>query len=511
MIFESKYPDIKIPQTGVYQYVTSNPEQIPDEKPIFIDGVTGKSCTYGEFKHDSKKFAAGLQDKLGGKVTTANPKFIETELLHQLKDSGASVLIVHPEFIDSAIEVSINAGIPSYNIFLFGDNEVKGYKPYRSVLIGDREIEPVTYTPEEAKSTTAYLLYSSGTTGKQKGIELTHTNINVNLAQLLGTDCFLGSQSIMMGILPFCHIFALTAIIHGTFIYSTTSIVLPCFNVKTFCEAIQNYKINYIHGVPPIINKLVDDPVVQDFDLSSVEMIVSGAAPLSDKLVKKFYEMFNIPILQSYGLTEAALVLHYSGTKNSKIAVPGSIGTLIPNVKAKIISEDGHELGYDEPGELYIQGPNVMKGYLNNKEATDAVFDKDGFFITGDIVYVDEQGNFFIVNRKKEFIKYKGYQVAPAELESILLTHEAVSDAAVIGEYYEAEATEIPVAYVTIKNKYEKSQDLAKNIQYYVDEKVASHKKIRGGVLYIDKIPRSDSGKMLRRILRERLKQDRMC
>ncbi|CAG8588370.1 16931_t:CDS:10, partial [Cetraspora pellucida] len=521
MIFESNYPDIKIPQTGVYQYITSNPEQIPDEKPIFIDGITGKSCTYGEFKQDSKKFAAGLQDKLGfqngdvlaivspnqydypivllgtiaagGKVTTANPKYKAAELLHQLKDSSASVLIVHPKFLDSAIEASINAGISSSNILLFGDNEIKGYKPYRSVLIGDREIEPVTYTPEEARSTTAYLPYSSGTTGKQKGVELTHTNINVNLAQLLGADCHLGSQSIMMGILPFFHIYSLTAILHGTFIHGATTIVLPCFDVKTFCETIQNYKINHIYAVPPIIIKLVDDPVVQDFDLSSVEMIVSAAAPLGDKLEKKFFEMFNIPLLQAYGLTETSPILHYPGTKNPKNAVPGSIGTLVPNVKAKIISEDGHELGYNELGELYVQGPNVMKGYLNNKEATDAVFDKDGFFITGDMAYVDKQGNFFIVDRIKELIKYKGFQVAPAELESILLTHEAVSDAAVIGEYYEAEATELPVAYVTIKNEYEKSQDLAKNIQCYVDEKVAPHKKIRGGVLFLDKIPKSDS------------------
>ncbi|CAG8774488.1 14675_t:CDS:2, partial [Racocetra persica] len=187
-----------------------------------------------------------------------------------------------------------------------------------------------------------------------------------------------------------------------------------------------------------------------------------------------------------------------------------SIGKLISNVKAKILSKDGHELGYNEFGALYIKGPNVMKGYLNNKKATDAVFDKDGFFETGDVAYADDQGNFFIVDREKELIKYKGFQVAPAELESILLTHDAVSDAAVIGDYCEAEATEIPIAYVTIKNGHEQSQDLVKQIQSYVNEKVAPHKKLRGGVLFIDKIPKSDFGKILRRVLKDKLKQDKM-
>ncbi|CAG8514232.1 14834_t:CDS:10, partial [Dentiscutata erythropus] len=512
MIFESKYPKIKIPQEGVYQYLTSNHKKIPDDKVIFIDGITGKRYTYGEFKHESKKFAAGLQDKLefkllgtiaaGGKVTTANPKYRATELSYQLTDSGASVLIVHPEFLETAIEASIEAKIPTSRVLVFGDEEIKGYKPYRSVLIGDHEIEPVYYTPEEARTTTAYLLYSSGTTGKQKGVEITHTNLNANLAQLLGASCDLGPNSILMGVLPFFHIYALNCILHGTFIHGATTIVLPSFNVETFCEAIQKYRITHIHAVPPIILKLVNVSVVQKFDLSSVNMIISAAAPLSDELEKKFNEMFKVPILQCYGLTETSSIVHYPDTKNINNSAPGSIGFLLPNVKVKILSEDGDE--------MWLHGPNVMKGYLNNKEATNAVFDKDGFFNTGDIASVDEQGNFFIVDRKKELIKYKGFNVAPAELEAVLLTHNAVLDAAVIGYYSEEKATEMPIAYVTIKYGYEQSQALAKEIQSFVDEKVAPHKKLRGGILFVDKIPKSDSGKILRKLLREKLKNEKM-
>ncbi|CAG8611492.1 14525_t:CDS:10 [Dentiscutata erythropus] len=510
MIFKSSYPDLKIPQDGVYQYVTSNPNKIPDDKVIYVDGITGKGYTFGEFKHESKKFAAGLQDVLGfkrgdvlaifspnqvdypitvlgtiaagGKVTTANPKYKAAELFYQLNDSGATVLIVHPEILEVAIEASINAKIPASRVLLFGDKEIKGYKPYRSILIGDREIEPINYTPEEVKSTTAYILYTSGTTGNPKGVEHTHASIVFNQTQLINTECKLGPHSTVMGVTQFCHGYAFTLILHAALIHGATAIIHTNFSVETFCESIQKFKVNHIYAVPPVIHKLVNDPLAQQFNFSSMDTIASAGAPLVYQLEKKFYEMFKIPILQLYGLTETLATMHHPDP--TKIIGPGSIGILFPNVKAKILSEDGHELGYNKLGELWIHGPNVMKGYLNNKEATGAVIDKDGFFKTGDI----------------------GFQVAPSELESVLLTHDAVSDAAVIGYYSEEESTEIPVAYVIIKEGYEQSQALAKEIQSFVNEKVAQHKKLRGGVLFIDRIPKSEAGKILKGLLREKLK-----
>ncbi|CAG8706688.1 10325_t:CDS:10 [Dentiscutata erythropus] len=535
MILESKYPNIKIPPIGIYQYVTSNPNKISEDKVIYVDGITDKSYTFGEFKHESKKFAAGLQDRLefkrgdvlaifspnqvdyptvllgtiaaGGKVTTVNPNYKTTELSYQLIDSGASVLIVHPEVLEIAMEALIDVKTPTFRVLLFGDKEIKGYKPYRSILIGNREIEPVYYTPEEAKSTTAYLIYSSGTTGKQKGIERTHTNVVAHLSQAIIANCNLGPHSIIMCVTQFFQGYALFNILHCALIHGATAIIHSSFNIETFCESIQKYKINHIYAVPPTILKLVNDPLVQQFDLSSVEIFISAAASLSDKLERKFYEIFKIPIWQTYGLTETSSIFRHS-PNTMKNAAPGSVGFLLPNMKVKILSDDGRELGYNEPGELWVHGPNIMKSYLNNKEATDAVFDKNGFFNTGDIVSVDEQGNCFIVDRKKELINYKGFQVSPSELESILLTHDAVSDAAVIGYYSEKEATEIPTAYVTIKNEYEQSQALAKEIQSFVDEKVISYKKLGGGIFFIDKIPKNTSGKILRKVLKEKLKKD---
>ncbi|RIB11180.1 hypothetical protein C2G38_2250325 [Gigaspora rosea] len=533
MIFKSKYPDIKIPQAGIYQYVTSNPNKIPDEKVIYVDGVTGRSYTFGEFKHETKKFAAGLQDKLefkrgdvlaifspnqvdypivllgtiaaGGKVTTANPIYETTKLSYQLIDSGASVLIVHPEILEAAIEASIDAKIPASRVLLFGDKEIKGYKPYCSVLINDRVIEPIYYTPEEAKSTTAYFLYSSGTTGKRKGVEITHTNMVVRLAQENSMECNLGPHSIIMAVLPLCNVWG-SIILHKILMLGATAIIHSNFSVEMICESIQTFKINRIYTTPPIILNLVNDPSAQQFDLSSVDKIICGGAPLSDQSERTFYNIFKIPISRGYGLTETGGIATFPDTMKK---VPGSVGILFPNIKAKILSDDCHELGCNEPGELWIHGPNIMKSYLNNKVATDAAIDKDGFFNTGDIVYVDEQGNYFIVDRNKEIIKGLGlYHVVPSELESILLTHAAVSDAAVIGYYSEKDATELPTAYVTIKNGYKQSRALAEEIQSFVDEKVLSYKRLRGGILFIDRIPKTASGKILRRLLKESLKND---
>ncbi|KAF0525581.1 acetyl-CoA synthetase-like protein [Gigaspora margarita] len=281
----------------------------------------------------------------GGKVTTANPRYKANELSYQLIDSGASVLIAHPE-------ASIEANITFYRILLFSDKEIRGYKPYRSILNNDCEIEPVYYTPEEVKTTTAFIPYSSATVGVPKGIELTHTNIVANLAQLDYVDLKLGPDSIIMGILVCCLKEFLVFLNnysenYSLIFYGVTVVVLPNFNLETYCESIQKYKINHLYATPSIVLKLVSDPLVQKYDLSSVNTILSGAAPLNDELSKQFYEKFKISIWDGYR----------------------SVGVLIPNVKVKILSHDGHELGYNEPGELWANEPNIMK--LMSSKKTD--------------------------------------------------------------------------------------------------------------------------------------------
>ncbi|CAG8729092.1 9040_t:CDS:2, partial [Acaulospora morrowiae] len=221
-------------------------------------------------------------------------------------------------------------------------------------------------------------------------------------------------------------------------------------------------------------------------------------------LADDMLSVHNIPVKQGYGLTETSPVI---SLVDEKKIIKGSVGLLLPNVEAKIVAENGQELGYNESGQLCLRGPNVMKGYLNNKEATDASFDKDGFLYTGDVAVMDEQENLYITDRIKELIKYKGFQVAPAELEEILISHPAVSDAAVVGFNCEADATEYPLAYVTLKVGHEQSPELLREIQNYVTDQVAPHKRLRD-VICIDQIPKSASGKLLRRVLREKAKAE---
>jgi len=358
----------------------------------------------------------------------------------------------------------------------------------------------VEYTPEEAKTTTVYLCYSSGTTGKQKGVESTHLNIVSNVMQILAIEKEAHSGMVYVGVMPFYHIYGLTLAMHLVIILGASCVVIPKFDFEGFCRVIQDYKVTVAHIVPPIVLALVKHPKAEDYDLSSLQLVLSGAAPLSKELSETFYKVHKIKNKQGYGLTETSPVTHLCTTDD---IVPGSCGILLPNIECKLIDEDGQELGYNTPGEICVRGPNIMKGYLNNKKATDDVIDKDGYFHTGDIAHVDENGHFYIVDRVKELIKYKGFQVAPAELEALLLTHPLISDAAVIGVYSKDEETENPAAYIVPKHKSQCTKEFSEEIKKFVDEKVAPHKKLRGGVIFIDQIPKSASGKILRRKLRE--------
>ncbi|CAG8510355.1 6925_t:CDS:10 [Funneliformis caledonium] len=508
MIFKSRFPDIEIPKIGVYQYITSNPSGIDDEKLIFVDAITNKKLPFGEFKRDTKRFAAGLIHKVGfkrgdvlaifslnhldystvvfgaiaagGKVTPINPSYKVNEFTHQLKDSDASVIIVNPLLLSIAIEGAAAANFPKTKIFLFGEEEINGIQPFWS-FISDQEIIPVEFTPEEAKSTTAYLCYSSGTTGKNKGVETTHTNIVSNLAQLSAFEKGFTNQTSLIGFLPFFHMYGLIFLIHLVILKGASCVILPKFELELFCRVIQDYKVNLATVVPPVVLLLVKNPIAKKYDLSSLQLAISAAAPLSKELSNDFTKIHKIPIKQAYGLTETSPITHLAMTDN---IVDGSIGILLPNVECKIVSVDGQELGYNEPGEFYVRGPN---GYLNNKVATDMCIDKDGWFHTGDIGFADPQ-------------------VAPAELESVLIIHPLIDDAAVVGVYSNDGVTEYPAAFVVLKTNIIQSDQIKEEIKEFVSQRVADHKRLRGGVYFIDQIPKSPSGKILRRLLRDRVK-----
>src|SRR3989454_5558078 len=425
--------------------------------------------TYKQFESAVKRTAAGLSQRgfkkgdvfaifstncpeygivfhavamLGGINTPLNPLYTAKEATFQLKDARAKFLITAPMFIDKAAAAAKEANIEE--LFVFG--EAEGATPFASLLEGDGEVPHVEIDP---KSDLVALPYSSGTTGLPKGVMLTHYNLVANMRQMDGLDYFHRDDTLLC-VLPLFHIYGLVVVLNMGLHLGATIVTMPRFDLEQFLGLIQKYRVTLSHIVPPIVLKLAKDPSVEKYDLSSLKMIFSGAAPLGPKLSRECMQRIGCSIRQGYGLTETSPVTHSSPADPAKMKL-GSIGPPAPNTECKLVDPStGAELGPNHEGEVWVRGPQNMKGYLNNPEATARTIDQNGWLHTGDIGYADEDGHFYIVDRVKELIKYKGFQVAPAELEAILLTHPAVADAAVI-PCKDEEAGEGPKRFLVIK------------------------------------------------------------
>jgi len=274
------------------------------------------------------------------------------------------------------------------------------------------------------------------------------------------------------------------------------------FELERFCAIIQDFKITYSYAVPPVVLQLAKNPIVDKYDLSSIKMMNSGAAPLTHEIVDALYTSRKLKVKQGYGLSETSPTTHTQPWEDWQKTV-GSVGRLLPNQTAMYMSPEGNEVPAGQTGELWVKGPNVFLGYLNNPEGTKHALTEDGYFKTGDVGHQDKDGNFYITDRVKELIKYKGFQVPPAELEGVLLAHPHIDDVAVIGVYNKAQATEIPRAYVVPKKGVPGTPETEKIIVDWLATKVAHHKRLRGGVRFIDEVPKTASGKILRRVLKQ--------
>ncbi|KAF7725298.1 hypothetical protein EC973_000308 [Apophysomyces ossiformis] len=535
-MFESTFPPVELPKTGLVQFLFSNPYNTADQKEILIDAGTGQSLTFGQLKDHVFRFAAGLQDVFnfrkgdvlalyspnqydysvpllgaiaaGGATTPANPAYTAHELAYQLSETKAKVLISHETNLETALEAAKLANLPSSRVLVFGSNTIRGIRPYRELLV-ERRAVPVEYSYEEAKDSIAILCFSSGTTGRSKGVMTTHANLTANIAQFGSVEApfFNLSKDRALGVLPFFHIFGLTIVLQASLYFGIPVYAIPKFEFPVLLETIQKHKITRACLVPPIILLLAKHPLVQKYDLSSLQVVISGAAPLSADLQHEVKSRLPHTVFkQGYGLTETSPVAILEPTNR---VLPGSIGLLAPNTVARIVDENGNDVSGEGQGELWIKGPQVMKGYINNAEATADCIDNDGYFHTGDVAVINEKGHFFIVDRIKELIKYKGFQVPPAELEALLLTSPLVADCAVIGVYDEAQVTEIPRAYVVLKPDIERSDQVKLELQKFVEERVVHYKRLRS-IVFIDEIPKSPSGKILRRILRDNAAKEKI-
>ena len=518
MIFKSPYPDVDIPNVTLTEYILEETQKYGD-KPALIDGPSGRTITYAQLGGAVRLVASSLAKRgfgkgdvfaiyspnipeyavafhavslLGGIVTTVNPLYTAQELAHQLKDAGAKYLLTISLFLENAKTAAAETGIEE--IFTF--DPVDGATPFAALLQSDGSLPEVDIDPAEDL---IVLPYSSGTTGYPKGVMLTHRNLVANLMQMdgiTGIDMTNDSDTIM-GILPFFHIYGMVVIMNMSLARGATIITMPRFELEQFLELVQKHKVTRVNLVPPILVGLAKHPVVDNYDLTSLIELFSGAAPLGQELANEVKNRLNCRVLQGYGLTETSPVTHVYNLTLTKSDKLSSVGPAIPNTEVMVVDvATGEPLGRNENGEIWIRGPQVMKGYLNNPDATAATVDEDGWLHTGDIGYVDDEGFFYIVDRLKELIKYKGFQVAPAELEALLLSHPAIADVAVIPSPDE-EAGEVPKAFVVLK-----AEATAEGIMEWVAERVSPQKKIRR-VEFVDQGPKSLSGKISLRVLVE--------
>jgi acyl-CoA synthetase (AMP-forming)/AMP-acid ligase II len=347
-----------------------------------------------------------------------------------------------------------------------------------------------------------FLPYSSGTTGVPKGVMLTHRNIVANLAQTIACGDVVGERDVVIGVLPFFHIYGLVVVMNTTLLAGATVVTMPRFDLEQFLSTIQTYRVSVAFVAPPIVLALAKHPLVERYDLSSLRLVLSGAAPLDEGLARACAARVGCDVGQGYGMTEASPVTHLADATD-RLANVGAVGRAAPSTETMIVDvETGKPLGVGEAGEVWVRGPQVMRGYLNRPDATAATLDADGWLHTGDVGYVDAGGYLRVVDRVKELIKYKGMQVAPAELEAVLLAHPGVADAAVIPIPDEV-AGEVPKAYVVPRARPDDPDAFAAEVAAFVAGRVAPHKKLRA-VELTEAIPKSPSGKILRRVLVER-------
>lgn len=517
MIFKSPYPNIEIPDISVVSFILERAAQFA-AKPALIDGSSGRVFTYEHLVDAMNRMSAGLAArgfgkgdvlaihclntpeyavaflavaKLGGASTMISPLFNEAELVNQLKDSGAKFLLTETQLAETALAAA--RAVNLVEVFVLGGAD--GATPFSSLL--DTQDQPPSVEIDPREDVVA-LPYSSGTTGLPKCVMLTHYNLVAMLCQL-ETAGVLHSKDKTICVVPCYHVYGFHVVINLALRTGATVVTLPRFEFQEFLQALQDYEINILPVVPPIVLGLSRNPLVDRFDLSKLETMHCGAAPLSVEVANAACERLGVRISYGYGMTELSPLSHLTYSGNNK-ENKGSVGYCLPNTTCKIVGmENQVELGPGEEGEVCVRGPQVMKGYLGQPQATAEIIDSEEWVHTGDVGYADEDGALFIVDRLKELIKYKGRQIAPAELEAVLLSHPAIADAAVLPSPDEF-AGEVPIAFVVLKEDAS-----AAEIIDFVTARVAAYKKIRR-VEFVDHIPKSPAGKILRRLLAQRVR-----
>lgn len=521
MIYRSPLPPIDIPDTPLADFVLARAAE-RGRRPALVDSASGRTISYAELPGLVDRAAASLSSlgiakgdvcaifspntieypiavlalaRLGAVATTASPLYTKDDLAGQLADSRARVLITVTALAPAWMNAV--AGSRVEHVFTFdrphSDSAVDGRARWFGELLAEPGNPPrVTIEPDDLVA----LPYSSGTTGLPKGVMLTHRNIVSNVLQTDAASHFVQDEDTTVVFLPFFHIYGFVVIGALGLWSGATLVVMPKFDLEPYLDLVERYRATLLHVVPPVIVALAKHPSVARRDFSSVRKLFSGAAPLRAEVIEQCMRRVGCVVQQGYGLTETSPAAHVTSDDPARIKF-GSIGVPVSNTECRVVDPaTGRDVAPCQDGEIWIRGPQVMRGYFNRPDATRATIDAEGWLRTGDIGHADVDGHFYIVDRLKELIKYKGMQVAPAELESVLLSHPAVADAAVV-PLPDEEAGEIPRAFVVLK-----APATADELMAYVAQRVAPYKKVRR-LDFIDAIPKSPSGKILRRLLRD--------
>ncbi|KAF5968517.1 4-coumarate ligase [Fusarium coicis] len=561
MIFTSRY-EIPIPEVDLLTYIfdlSSEESQLAStDKPVYVEAHDRtQQVNKAQLKHMVQSIAAGLRHKFnirdgdvvlgfcensilypavifasiaaGGVFTGANPTYTYSELVNQLTVSGAKCIVTDSPRLEMAKKAAKAVGLPPNSFVLIDSKDnssVGGVSSFQSLLgygtyswkrISDPKLLADKYDANEASTKPtgtdiyrrpAVLNFSSGTTGLPKACEVTHRNLVANAEQNLHldrvarkrkNDTTFAANDVHCAFLPFYHAMGLVTFCIMNVKRGCTTVVLPKFDLKSFLSTIQDFKVTSLVFAPPVVSMLVKSPLVSQYDLSSVKFLVCGAAPLQADVEKRLEALFSrtgARSRQGWGMSEATMSISIFGPDEFDPS-HGSVGYLVPNMQLQIIDENGKALGFDEEGEAILAGPNVFKGYYKNPAATKETFTADGWLKTGDIVNIDKTGLITIVDRKKELIKVKGFQVAPSELEGHLLEHDGVLDCAVIRVLRDGH--EHPQAHIVRK----KPDATAESILSFMDKRLSPIKRITGGIVFTDAIPKSPSGKILRRLIKD--------
>jgi len=483
------------------------------EAPVIIDGPTGRALSAGALMDRIKRLAGGLTERGvlpggtvailapnmpeypvvfhavawgGGTVTTINPTYTAPEIQHQLIDAGAVMLVTVPAFAEAA-RAAVE-GTSVRDIVIIGAE--------KCLSLDDVMGAPLpAQVPVDLARHVVVLPYSSGTTGRPKGVMLSHHNLVANVVQSAAVAQIV-PDDVAVAFLPFFHIYGMTVLMNLFLQQRARIVTMPRFDLELFLRLIEDHRATRLYIVPPVALALAKHPLVDQFDVSSVVEVFSGAAPLGPETEIAVGERFGARSIQGYGMTEMSPISHMTVAGHVR---HGSSGQAVPSTECRIVDPVSlQDVAPGEEGELWVRGPQVMLGYLNNESATAETLMPDGWLRTGDLAVIDADGFMFIRDRLKELIKYKGFQVAPAEVEAALCAHAGIADAAVVGRPDEA-AGEVPVAFVVSAAGAEVGEA---DLQAHVEGCLA-HYKHPAEYRFVDSVPKSASGKILRRELRD--------